>query len=390
MTVLAMPAARTTWRPVAALAALTLGTFLYVTTETLPVGLLEPIAADLGVSASRVGLLVTVYGLVVVVASIPLTRLTRALPRRPLLCALLALYVASALSSALAAGYGGLLVTRLVTAVGQALFWSIVVPVAAGLFRTEVRGRALAVVFGGGSLAAVAGVPLGTWIGEHLGWRWAFVALAAAGLVALAAIGAFLPATGARLDAAGAGSAPDARRFWALMTVTVLATTGAFTFFTYLSPYLADVRVPAGLLSAVLLLRGLAGIAGVAVGGPLVDRRPRAAIAVPVGLQAVALLTLVRPPGALAAVLLVGLTGYAFAGFVTPLSTRIMQVAPGSVDLAVSGASTAVNVGITLGALVGSALLAGPGAWATALAGGVLTAGALAVAALDRPARPGR
>jgi DHA1 family inner membrane transport protein len=391
VTAVAVEAPRTPWRAPAALIALTLGAFLYVTTETLPVGLLDPIARDLRVTDSRVGLLVTAYGLVVVVSSIPLTRLTRAVPRRLLVCGLLGLYVVSALASAAAPGYGGLVVARVFTALSQALFWSVVVPVAAGLFPVEVRGRVLAVVFGGGSLAAVAGVPLGTWVGQHLGWRWSFASLAAAGAVVLVALAATLPSADGTLDPGGRGSEPDPRRFWALIGVSVLFTTGTFTFFTYLSPYLTAVLVPAGLLSLVLLLRGLAGIAGVAVGGPLVDRRPRLAIVLPVAVQAVALLLLFRPTGAVAAVVLVALTGWAFAAFTTPLSTRILQVAPGSVDLAVAGISSAINVGITLGALLGSGLVAAGTVRGTALAGGLLTVAALALTRWDRPrptARP--
>jgi predicted MFS family arabinose efflux permease len=388
VTGLALAAAPAIRRPVPALAALTAGTFLYVTTETLPVGLLTPIGSDLGVSAARVGLLVTAYGLVVVIASIPLTYLTRAVPRRVLIATLLAAYVASSLGSALAGSYGTLMATRTVTALGQAVFWSVVVPIAAGLFPAEVRGRALAVLFGGVSVAAVVGVPAGTWVGQHLGWRWSFAMLAAAGAVALVALAATLPPDCRRLvDPAGPGSQPDRRRFSALITMTALATTGSFVFLTYLSPYLTDaIGLSAGLLSVVLLLRGLAGIGGVAVAGPLVDARPRLAIALPVAVQAAALLLLVHPPGPVAAVVLVALTGYAFAAFTTPLSTRILQTAPIRLDLATSVSSTGVNVGITLGALIGSALLdGGSSVRSTALAGGLLTLAALALAALDRP-----
>ena len=388
MTGLVLAAPRGIRRPVPALAALTAGTFLYVTTETLPVGLLTPIGSDLGVSAARVGLLVTAYGLVVVIASIPLTYLTRAVPRRVLIGTLLAAYVASSLGSALAGSYGTLMATRVVTALGQAVFWSVVVPIAAGLFPAEVRGRALAVLFGGVSVAAVVGVPAGTWVGQHLGWRWSFAMLAAAGAVALVALAATLPPDCRRLvDPAGPGSQPDRRRFSALITMTALATTGSFVFLTYLSPYLTDaIGLSAGLLSVVLLLRGLAGIGGVAVAGPLVDARPRLAIALPVAVQAAALLLLVHPPGPVAAVVLVALTGYAFAAFTTPLSTRILQTAPIRLDLATSVSSTGVNVGITLGALIGSALLdGGSSVRSTALAGGLLTLAALALAALDRP-----
>src|SRR4029453_17421762 len=146
---------------VAALAPLTAATFLYVTTEMLPVGLLAPIGADLGVSEARVGLLVTAYALVVVVASIPLTYLTRAVPRRVVRGPVLAGYVVSSLGSALAGSYGALMATRVVTALGQAVFWSVVVPIAAGLFPAEVRGRGLAGLVGGAAAGAVAGEPAG-------------------------------------------------------------------------------------------------------------------------------------------------------------------------------------------------------------------------------------
>jgi len=389
VTGLALAHARAIRRPAPALAALTAATFLYVTTETLPVGLLAPIGADLGVSEARVGLLVTAYGLVVVVASIPLTYLTRAVPRRVLLGTLLAGYVVSSLGSALAGSYGTLMATRVVTALGQAVFWSVVVPIAAGLFPAEVRGRALAVLLGGVPVATVVGVPAGTWVGQHLGWRWSFAVLAAAGVVALVALAATLPPEGTRLvDPTGPGSEPDRRRFSALITMTALATTGAFAFFTYVSPYLTEAAgISAGLLSVVLLLRGLAGIGGVAAAGALVDARPRLSIALPVAVQAAALLLLFRPPGPVATVVLVALTGYAFAAYTTPLSTRILQTAPIRLDLATSVSSTGVNVGITLGALLGSALLDGSGVRSTALAGGLLTLAALALVALDRPRR---
>src|SRR5215217_5168968 len=168
---------RGTAKAVGALVAMAVATFVYVTTEILPIGLLLLISADLGVSPSAAGLLVTWYGLVVVVASLPLTQLTRRVPRRPLLSGLLAVFVLATWGSALASSYEVLLAARVVTALSQALFWSVVVPTAAGLFRPQVRGRVVAVVLGGVSLAAVLGLPIGTWLGQQFGWRTAFVAL---------------------------------------------------------------------------------------------------------------------------------------------------------------------------------------------------------------------
>jgi DHA1 family inner membrane transport protein len=372
---------------VAAVIALGVASFLYVTTETLPVGLLAPIGSDLHVSVAQVGLLVTWYGLVVVVASIPLTYLTRRIPRRVLLCVLLGIYIASAIAAALVTTYGELIGVRIVTALSQAVFWSVVVPVAAGLVPERMRGRAVAVIFGGSSLAAVVGVPLGTFLGQSLGWRWSFVALAGIGLVVLLATAAWIPGAGSESIASHPGIRRDWRRYWAFLAVTVLVTTGVFALFTYLSPYVTDVLgLSLATLGGVLLLRGLLGLGGVVLAGRLIDRRPRLAIALPVAIQVAALALLLPSSGnAPVAIALIGLTGFTFAAFTTPLSTRVMEFAPVRVDLALSGVSTAVNVGITLGALLGSGLIDGPGIRTLAPAAAALTALGLALLVLDRP-----
>ena len=157
-----MGAGHSTAKAIGALLALAVATFVYVTTETLPIGLLLLISADLGVSPSVAGLLVTWYGLVVVIASLPLTQLTQRVPRRPLLSGLLGVFVLGTWVSAAASSYWMLLGARVVTALSQALFWSVVVPTAAGLFPARLRGRVIAVVLAGASLAAVLGLPLGT------------------------------------------------------------------------------------------------------------------------------------------------------------------------------------------------------------------------------------
>src|SRR5215218_7974335 len=368
-------------RAVGALLGLAVGTFVYVTTETLPIGLLLPISADLEITPSAAGLLVTWYGLVVVVASLPLTQLTRRVPRRPLLCGLLGVFVLATWASAAASGYWMLLGARVVTAFSQALFWSVVVPTAAGLFPPRLRGRVVAVVLGGGSLAAALGLPLGTWLGQQAGWRAAFLALSGIGLTATVAIAAWLPAGAPGRGHAARGTAPDGRRYLTLMVMTVLAATGAFAAFTHITPFLIEVSgFPAAATGPLLLVRGVAGIVGVAAGGALVDRRPWAAMIAPVAAQAAALLGLYLLGGTpVAAVGLVALSGLSFGALTTALASRILQVAPGSADLAAAGASTAVNVGITAGALVGGMLLSGFGVRGTALVGGLLSLAALAV-----------
>jgi DHA1 family inner membrane transport protein len=340
---------RGTAKAVGALVALAVATFVYVTTETLPIGLLLLISADLGVSPSAAGLLVTWYGLVVVVASLPLTQLTRRVPRRLLLSGLLAVFVLATWVSAAASSYRMLLGARVVTAFSQGLFWSVVVPAAAALFPPRLRGQVAAVVLGGGSLAAVLGLPLGTWLGQQAGWLAAFLALSGIGLAAMVAIAAWLPAGAPGRGHAARGTAPDGRRYLTLMVMTVLAATGAFAAFTHITPFLIEVSgFPAAATGPLLLVRGVAGIVGVAAGGALVDRRPWAAMIAPVAAQAAALLGLYLLGGTpVAAVGLVALSGLSFGALTTALASRILQVAPGSADLATAGASTAVNVGIT-------------------------------------------
>ncbi|MEV6350203.1 MFS transporter [Actinoplanes sp. NPDC051851] len=373
-------------RRVGALAALSAAAFAYVTTETMPIGLLLPIAGDLRVTPAAVGQLVTGYGLVVVVATVPLTYATRRLPRRPLMTALLAVFTVATVLAALAPGYSALLATRVLTALSQSVFWAIVTPIAASLFPIAVRGRILAVVAGSGPLAAILGVPAGAWLGQHTGWRTVFLALAVLPALTVPAVALLLPAGSAAAPVGARGESPDPRRYALLLVTTVLGALGAFTAFTYVTPFLIETAgFSAAALGPLLLVRGLAGIAGLALGGWLTDRSPVAAMVVPAAIQAVSLLALFLVPGVpVLAVILVGAGGLALAALMTALGARVLQTAPGSQDLAGAGSSTAVNIGITGGALGGALTLSAFGVRSTALVAGVLSLAAVA-AALSEP-----
>ncbi|MCO1656866.1 MFS transporter [Pseudonocardia humida] len=367
-------------RSVITLLALSLSTFVFVTTETLPIGLLPLIADDLGVTQAAVGLLVTGYGMVVVLATIPLTRFTRRVRRRPLLAALLGVSVVGTSVSALADDYPVLLASRLGVALSQALFWSVVTPAAAALFPAATRGRALSILYAGSSLAAVAGVPVGTWLGQLAGWRSAFLAVAALGLIPLLVVAVLLPEAPAGGHESDRGSAPDRGRYLALLAATALAVSGAFSAFTYVSPFLVEVAgFPLAATGPLLLARGIAGVLGVLAVGLLVDRNPWLTMTAVVGLQAVALgaqYALGAVP--VVAVVAVAAAGLALSALAAVLGARALVVAPGSTAMASAGASTAFNVGITGGALLGGLLLPA-GVGTTALAGALLSLAALVV-----------
>lgn len=228
-------------RAIGALIALSVSAFCYVAIETLPIGILPLIATDLNVSLSHTGLLVTGYAATVAIVSVPLTYLTQRIPRRRLLTVLLGVLVVATVVSAAARDYQLLFSARVVVALTQALFWAIVAPVAAGMFPLRVRAKVTAVVFAGGSLGPMLGVPAGTWLGQHLGWRAAFLALAALALAAFGAIVTLLPAISDTSTHSFTGTNPNARRYATVVIATALSVGGLFTAFTYTAVFLTDV-----------------------------------------------------------------------------------------------------------------------------------------------------
>jgi predicted MFS family arabinose efflux permease len=375
----------------AALAALSLGTFTFVTIEVLPVGLLTVIAGDFGRSRSSIGLLVTAYALVVIAASLPLTRITSRVPRRPLLGVTLVVSSAATALSAAAPSYPVLLAARLVTALGQALFWSVVVRTAAGLFPPELRGRAVARFAIGTALAPILGVPAGTWLGQRAGWRAAFLVAAALALVTCVAITLLLPSAPSAGNGVAVGRTPDRRAYWILVVMCATAVAGALTVFTYITPFLLDVTgFTAPALGPLLLLCGVAGVTGTLAIGRTLDRHPRTAIVVPVATLTVAAAVLyVAGDAKPAAVAALWLYGMAFNALATALQNRVLQVAPGSVDIAVAGISSAFNLGIATGSALGGLLIPVFGTRSIALAGALLLLSALVLVTLEPSRRDG-
>jgi DHA1 family inner membrane transport protein len=253
-------------------------------------------------------MLVTGYGLTVAVVSVPLTRLTARMPRRVLLSGLLAVFVVTTWISVAASNYWVLLAARLATALSQAIFWPVAVVAAAGLFSPRVRGRAATIVFGGGSLAIVLGVPAGTWLGQQAGWRVSFVALSGLGVLALVAIAVLLPSGAPGQSHTAVADTPDARRYWFLVVTTALAVSGFFTVFTYITVFLTEVSgFSAGTISPLLLVYGVVDFAGLTCAGVVVDRSARVTMIASVALLAASLLGLyVLGSGRAGAVALLG------------------------------------------------------------------------------------
>jgi predicted MFS family arabinose efflux permease len=369
----------TSRRANAALLMLAVSTFSYVTIEVLPIGLLTVIAGDLDRSRSEVGLLVTGYAAVVVLASIPLARLTLRLPRRLVLGTTLGVLAVSTALSAAAPTYEILFASRLLTALSQALFWAIAPPIATSLFPPQVRGRVVARLAIGTALAPVLGIPLGTWLGEQAGWRVPLAVMAVLGAVACAGILLLLPALGGRNGATGRGSSPDVRRYGVILASSAIGVTGFLTFNTYVTPFLLDITgLPRDALGPMLLASGVGGLTGTLIVGRILDRFPWGSVVVSYALLSCALAGLyVFGSHLVATVGLIAVAGLAFSGMAVAVQNRTLQVAPGSTDLASAGTSSAFNVGIAAGAFIGGGLVDGVGVHSVALVGALLAAAAV-------------
>lgn len=372
-------------RAVVALVALSVSAFTFVTAENLPGGLLTLIAPDLGRTTSEVGLLVTAYAVVVVLASLPLTRLTRRFPRRWVLAATTAVCAAGSLWSALAVGYADLMAARMVTALGQALFWSIVTPATASLFAPAVRGRMIARLAVGNSLAPLLGVPLGTWVGQQAGWRTAFLLFSAVSLVACVTMAVAMPHVDAEQSGTARGTHPDLRRFVMLLLVTVLLVTGGFTMITFVTQFLLETAgFPDRWLSGLLLVQGTAGLVGTLLIGQVLDKRPWHTVVVALSALTGALV-LLGTLGHVPAVALAGLAlfGLAFSAVPPALSFLSLRVAPGATESATAISSSVFNIGIGGGAALGALVVATTGIHAVPLVGAAFVLAALVVLGLD-------
>ncbi|TDB78729.1 MFS transporter [Micromonospora sp. KC721] len=376
-------------RAVCALVALSAATFCYVTTEVLPIGLLTLIAPDLGRSRSEAGLLVTGYAVVVMIVALPLTRVTRRMPRRPLLAGSLGVFAAATTVSALATSYEVLLAARLLSAATNGVFWAVVFPVAISMFPANIRGRIVARLSIGNALGPVLGVPVGTWLGGQAGWRAAFVAMAVFGFVTCIAVALVLPSVKPHQSGGDIGPMPDRRRFVMLLAATILAVTGAMGAFTYMTVFLLDVSgFAATSLGMLLFVQGSFGVAGTWAVGRVLDRFPLGVVLGLLGLITAAMLGLYGVGASkVLTVPLLAVAGMSFSSLIAGIQHRIMQVAPSTTDMASASLGVAFNLGLASGSFIGAGLLATAGVRVIPLFGGLLTAAAFALLACHEVSR---
>jgi predicted MFS family arabinose efflux permease len=347
-----------------ALAAFAIGTEAFVI-----VGLLPVIAADVHISLAATGQLVTVYALTYAIGSPVLAVLFNDFDRKAVLTLALCCFILGNLVAATAGDFSTLLVSRMMMALGAGLCMPTANAVAVAMASPERRGRAIALVTSGLTVATVMGVPIGTLVGSQFGWRATFVLVAILGAVALAGLQFGLPRGLPRTAATLAQRFAIARHGGVLQAlgVTVLWAAGAVGAFTYLAVPLHSLGFSVPQIGFALLLSGTGAAAGNLLGGTFVDRKgpfftATSALAVVVAsltLQSVALKF--APPEFAAAIFLALMFIQSVAGwmFYPAQVSNLLHLAPDAPMIALSLNASAMYLGIAVGGAAIGAVVAG-------------------------------
>ncbi|SFQ23654.1 MFS transporter, DHA1 family, inner membrane transport protein [Amycolatopsis arida] len=371
-----------------ALLALAIGAFGIGTTEFVMMGVLPQTAADFGVSIPAAGHLISGYALGVVIGAPLLTAVAMRLPRKTMLLAMMALFTAGNTLFALSPNHELGVAFRFVAGLPHGAFFGAGAVVAASMAGPGNRAKAVSMMFLGLTLANVVGVPLGTLLGQRVGWRATFVVVAVIGLAAIAGIAKLVPHQGVPTETSLRGELAAFRRpqVWLALAIVTFGLGGTFACLSYVAPVLTDV---AGFEpSSVTLLLALAGLgmtAGNLLGGRLADRALMpslyGSLVALATVLAVFTVTAHAKVGAAVTIFLIGLVGFMIGPM---LQARIMDKAGGSPSLVSAAVQSAFNIANSIGAYLGGLVIAGGlGLVAPNWVGALLAVLGLAIAAVS-------
>lgn len=340
-----------------ALATLFLGMFVLGSGELLVVGLLNLIAADLQVPIPVAGVLVTAYASGLAIGGPILTALTIKLNKRVTLIGTVVLVILCTLVPLLTTGFGLFVVARTVMGALHGLFVAVGFVLAMAIVTPERMGRAISVVVSGLFVSTALGVPLGTLVGQVLGWRGSFTAVAVLSVVALIATLMLIPS----MPGSGGGAGSQAKyafapRVLAALVVNVVAFAAVYSALTYIVPFLESVTgISGALISVFLLAYGVATAVGSFAGGRFADQNAARTLVVgAIGVAASLLvLYLVGTIAVLVALALLAFGLFAM-GMVPSMQYRVVSLAGPGGQLASSLPASAANVGIALGSYAGA------------------------------------
>lgn len=343
------------------LLALAVGAFAIGTTEFSPMGFLPEIARDLEISIPRAGMLISAYALGVMLGAPLMTLWLSRYSKRKSLILLMAIFTIGNILATLAPNYLGLMGARIITSLNHGAFFGIGSVVAASVVPKDKQASAVAMMFMGLTIANIGGVPLATWIGQHIGWRMAFLGISLLGLLTMFSLWKALPE-------GQSSQKPDVRQELQVLTrlpvvlallTTVMSAGAMFALYTYIAPSLQSfTQASPALITLMLVLIGIGFSIGNHLGGKFADLSlNKTLIGFLILLMLMMLLFPILASTALGAGLALIIWGAAAFAVVPPLQMRVMSVAYDAPGLASSVNIGAFNLGNALGAIAGASVL---------------------------------
>jgi DHA1 family inner membrane transport protein len=344
-----------------ALLALAISTFGAGTAEFVMMGLLPEAASDMGVSISDAGGYVSFYSLGVVIGAPLLTLAGMRVRRKPILLAMTGLFIFGNTASALVPNHELLLAARFTAGLPHGVFFGIGAVVAAGLVAPEKRGRALSIVLVGVPMANIVGSPLGTLLGQTVGWRWTFIVVAGIGLLGLVCLAALIPVQpepgrGSVRGELGIFKRPQV---WLAYAVVVFGFAGTSSFYTYIQPLVTHVSgyTPTA-ATALLALAGAGMSVGTMLGGRLADWPVRTICGALLALALSLSMILLTAQNPVLVAVNVFLTGIAGMTAIPSVQARILDHGRDAPELGSASVQSAFNIANSLGASLGGMVIA--------------------------------
>ncbi len=340
---------------------LALAAFIFNTTEFVPVGLLPNIAESFSMDVAHAGLLLTIYAWAVSLLSLPLTVLTAKMERRKLLIFLFCLFIGSHILAGFAWSFYSLMVARIGIACAHAVFWAITTPLAVRLAPNGKKAKAMGFIVVGTSMATVLGIPIGTMIGQLVGWRVTFLCIGFIAFCVMASLLYLLPAVPS-MNTISLKAIPKVLKRPVLLNIyllTAIIITGHFTAYTYITPFMLNVGgFSEQIVVSLLLAVGFSGMIGSLIFAKYAEPHPTAILVMPVILLIICLLSLYVCSFSLITAILQGMVwGLAITIIGMVMQSKVIDAAPDAADIATSVYSGIYNIGIGGGAFVGSQVL---------------------------------